>query len=196
MERAMAPLRLLAAALVLLSAAPALAVPLVFLDTDPLASGVQESRTVAPGESFDVDIVVLLEAWNPLNAFELDLLFDASVLSALAVADGGFLASPSVVFEADVTAPDVNFAAFTLGPGEASGLGILGKVHFEAAAAGTSELVLADVKLSAPFGVPLPAALRHGSIRVVPAVPEPRAAALFALGCALVARGLRRPRRR
>jgi hypothetical protein len=198
MERAMPPLRLLAAALVLLWAAPALAIPFVEVDTDPLAPGVQASRTVAPGESFDVDIVITVDALAPLNAFELDLLFDASVLSALAVADGGFLAAPRFVIEADVAAPDVNLAIFTLGPGAVTGFGVLGSIHFEAAAAGTSALALANVKLSGPFAGPIPALLVDGSIEVrepgPQPVPEPRAALLFGLGFAFVARRLRRPR--
>jgi hypothetical protein len=209
MKWRMAPLPLLAALLVALSAAPALAVPLVAVDTDPLAPGVQASRTVEIGESFDIDIVISgVEASRPLHTFELDLLFSDAVLSALSVVAGGFLAEPSSVLAADVTPPDVTLLAATLGSGVASGDGVLGSIRFEAAAPGTSGLLFAEVKLATSFlyfdpdlDVPLgiERTLQGGSITVrepsSEPIPEPRAALLFGLGCACVAGSLRGPRR-
>lgn len=153
----------------------------ISVDLDPGTAGVQSDLTVAPGNSFFVDIFVSgVPVATPLNAFEFDLDFNSSVVSAVSVVSGGFLLAPVIVSENNVAPPDVNFAAATLLPAGASGDGVLAQVAFNAAAGGMSALTLNDVNLSRPFGIPITGfTLSNGSITVV---SEPATLLLFGAG--------------
>ncbi len=184
-----------------LAAGTARALPVVAVDLDPATTGVQDTLTLAAPAQFSVDIVVSgVDPVTPLNAFELDLDFAPAVLRALSVSSGGFLRAPTIEVENDVGTTSVGFAEATLLPTGASGAGVLASVLFETVGGGTSALDLNDVILSAPFGVPIPtAAVRDGKVAVTGAgpepIPEPSAAALFALGSVLVAHRLAGRRR-
>jgi hypothetical protein len=158
--------------------------------------------SVEAGSSFSVDILISgVEAGSPLNAFEFDLLFDGSVLSATSVSDGGFLLAPVFQLQNSVGAVRVEFAEVTLLPSGASGAGVLATIGFDALLPGVSVLDLTNVVLSAPFGIQIAtAAVLDGSVSVLTpgtpgsVVPEPSAMALWALGFSVV--GLRLRRRR
>lgn len=198
--RSSAPLLLctLGLAALALGAAPASALPVVSVDVDPDTPGIQASRNVGPASSFEVDIVVDgIDTSTPLNGFEFDLLFDAAVLTATSVVDGGFLLAPVFVVQEDIGAVSVEFAEVTLGPFGATGGGVLATVGFDAVGLGSSDLDLENVVLSAPFGVRIPTdAIEDGVIVVgdetTPVIPEPASAVVFGVGCLLVGRRLRR----
>ena len=157
----------------------------ISVDLDPGTAGVQSALTVAPGDPFFVDVFISgVPAATPLNAFEFDLDFNPSVVSAVSVGIGGFLLAPAIVSESNVAPPDVNFAAATLLPAGASGDGVLAQVAFNAVADGISALTLNDVNLSRPFGVPLTGfTLSNGSVTVASvSVSEPATLLLFGAG--------------
>ncbi len=135
----------------LMLAGPSHAVAIVSVDMDPSSPGVQSTRTVQQGDMFDVDIFI--EGVTNLSAFEFDLSFNGSVLTANDVVDGGFLADPVFVVEKVIGASAIMFAESTLGLNTASGDGALATASFTADAAGMTTLDLSNVALSAPFGV-------------------------------------------
>ncbi|MDJ0847587.1 MAG: cohesin domain-containing protein [Myxococcota bacterium] len=196
--------RLLVLLAALLLPASASAVPMVSMDTDPDASGVQASSTVLLGSTFEVDAVVDVDA-DELSGFQIMIGYDPAVLGALDVVDGGFLLEPVFEVVKDVGALRVSFAEVTIGSTGATGSGVLATLSFEALGLGTSPLDIIEsgdptetVILSAPFGVPLCGVpgqvacdVGDGSITVV---PEPRAAMLLMLG--VVSLALRQPGRR
>jgi hypothetical protein len=172
-------IEILAGACVLAATPVALAVPIVSVD----APG-----TVSAGSSFSVDITI--SGVDNLNGFELDLLFDPSVLAAVFVSDGGFLGAPVFEVQNDIGLMKVEFAEVILGPGGASGAGVLATIGFDALLPGVSVLDLQNVLLAAPFGVPIPVGVLGGSVAVAPLVaviPEPTASLLYAVGFACVA---------
>jgi hypothetical protein len=176
--------RILSLLLFALLSRSAQALPLVSVDVDPDAPGVQSTRTLTLGSLVSIEILVSdVEASQPLHAFELDLAFDSAIALAISVASGGFLGSPSVVVESDFAAPDVSFAQTRLGTSGVSGAGRIVVIGFEAAGLGTTLLSLSNVLLSAPDGVPIPdLALADASLTVV---PEPAPALLLLLTAVL-----------
>ena len=147
--------------------------------------------TVESGASFSVDIRIEdVDAGSPLNAFELDLLFDASVLSPLSIAAGGFLLAPTFVLEETLGAVSVAFAELSLIPLGAIGDGVLATISFEAIGVGTSSLELTDLVLSEPFGAPIATAdIIDGTVEVEPtsAIPEPSGLLLSLVGFGIAA---------
>ena len=138
----------------LLAPLGASALPVVSVDTDTSLEGIQDTRVVAVSESCTVDILIEgVTAGEPLNAFELSLEFDSTVLSATSATLGSFLL-PTVMEPPtnNVTAPTVDFAAFTVGTVGASGSGILLNITFEVVGAGESVLRFTSLILSEPFG--------------------------------------------
>jgi hypothetical protein len=162
------------------------------VDLDPLAAGVQSTRSVALDAVLTVHVVIAgVDAGSPLNGFELDLGVDPTRLAALGASLGDFLPLPRLLIESDVTPPDVNVAAVSIGPVGGAGDGVLAVVTLRADAPGAALLALDDVVLSAPFGVPIGVgALQAATLTVV---PEAGSAACLALGAALL--GCRRRRR-
>ena len=91
-------------------ATSAAALPIVSVDTDPGAAGVDASRIVAPGSTFFVDIVVSgVEAASPLNAFEFDLFFDPSAVTAVStcLSPQGTLLAPAPESPPDGTSCEI-----------------------------------------------------------------------------------------
>ena len=173
------------------SASATASAPIVSVDADPGTAGIQATTVVAPGSSFSIDIVIeYVDPVAPLNAFELDLFFDPSVLSATSAVDGGFLLDPTFVVQNSIGVMSVEFAEVTLLPFGASGSGVLVTITFDAIGGGTSVLDLQNVILSAPFGVEiLTEAINDGAVSVV---PEPSSALLFSVGMLVVGGKLRR----
>jgi hypothetical protein len=169
--------------------------PIVSVDTDAASGGIQPSDDVTLGETFQVN--VFISDVENLQAFELDLGYDATVLTALSVQVGDFMIDPVFSF-GEQLGPPAEIQAATLGLNGASGDGVLVEVVFQATGVGTTELLLGDVKLSQPFGVRIEGAtLENGVIRVAEAggegaIPEPSAALVFAGGWLLVAGAIRR----
>ena len=176
-------------ALVLLTLSPvALALPTVSVSSPGL---------VDAGTSFSVDIMISdVDPLEPLNGFELDLIFDGSVLTATSVVDGGFLLAPTFVVQNSIGAVSVEFAEVTLLPFGASGAGTLATITFDAILPGFSDLDLTNVVLAAPFGVEISLAeVRDGSVTVrdsVNAIPEPSGMLLSAIGLSIVGVRIRR----
>lgn len=153
-----ARLALFTAALGLLLAATSAsqAAPILSVDMDPTIAGLQSTRTVVQGDMFDVDIIIDgVEAAAPLNAFQLTLSGDMSLISANSVVLGSFLLAPSITVINSVVGASATIGGATLLPAGATGDGILATVSFTADAIGITSLELSSVTLSAPFGVPI-----------------------------------------
>ncbi len=167
-------------------------------------SFVPSDATALVDDIVDVDVVVSDLGGEIVSAYDLDILYDDSILTVLSV----FLPSASlgnpVIPEAFY---DVNFA-----PGVVDMAGVsllsdaellarqggdsvnLGTISFQATALGTSGLDFVfddfnDVK--GLLGEPLDLEVGQGSVRVV---PEPSAALAFAVGAAVVGTAVRRRR--
>ena len=163
------------------------AAPVIELDVDPTTPGTQSTTTVTTGDVFSVDVLISsVEETDPLNGFQLTALFDAIVVNALNVIDGGFLPSPLVTLvDIDNAVGTVEFAAASLGVVSAFGDGVLAQIDFLATGTGASSLALSDVLLSGPFGVAIDIAAISGATVNVTAdgsVPEPPVTALLGLG--------------
>ena len=176
----------LAVAVLLVGAAPALALPVVSVDMDPGTAGIQSSLDITLGNPFSVDIVVT-DVVN-LQGFELDVVFDASVLTATGATVGDFLSAPVFTVQNSVGVMTVEVAALTLGVTGTSGSGVLATIGFDTAGTGTSTLDLTNVILAAPFGIEIfPEAIEDGSVTVREggdmggAIPEPTGAVTFLL---------------
>jgi hypothetical protein len=183
----------LLAAAVVIGASTASAVPIVSVDADPVTPGIQDTRTVAAGEIFDVDVVIAgIEESAALHAYELDVAYDPAVLTGLALVDAGFLGSSTFTLESDILPPDFNFAQTIVGQTGVVADGVLLTLRFQAGHSGESLLDLNDVLLSAPRGVPIALAGVADARIVVEPIPEPHAVALFLGGFAVVAAGLAR----
>lgn len=174
------------------------ATPIVALDASPGSPGIQAEGTAEVGDVLTVDVVLFgLSGGESVGGFEIDIGFDPAVLLALSVSGGSFLTPPTFVVQEEVGFAQIQFTEVSLVPIGATGDGVLATLSFEAIGVGQALLDI-SAALAAPFGVPLPAAAVEGAtIRVGSApIPEPRGAALFAVGAGLVARHLRRGSRR
>jgi hypothetical protein len=183
------------AAMVLAVAGAARAAPIVSVDTVRNTPGIQPTRSVAVGTAFEIDVVVAgVAAPDVLTGYELDLVFDTSVLALAAVQDGGFIPYPLFIFDVTPGPTGVHVWAAIRSFGEgAVGDGILLRVVLEALRPGESSLVLEEVALGRPFSAvigPIPlGGIEHGSVQVV---PEPATGLLLGLGCGALAGGRRR----
>jgi hypothetical protein len=158
------------------------------------------------GDSVSVDVVATALGSDVIGSFDLDVLFDSSVLLATNVVFGTALGSEAL-FEAFTdfdltTAGVVDFA-------EVSFLSLaqldvlqsdpitLATLHFNIIGPGQSALTFrldVDNVVTDADGDPLEVVTRSGSVGTSTAVPEPSAALVFAAGCALVATRVRRAR--
>lgn len=163
-------------------------------------------QTVTPGASVDVDIVISGLGANvapTLSAFDLDVSFDPSVLSFVAVTfgldlgapgidafvSGGLLGGPVRVDLAEASL--LSNAVLDASQPDAF---VMATLHFTALGLGTSPLAITQAVLANTAGGSIPADLTGASVDVV--VPEPGAFALVALGVGgLAFARRRRPRR-
>jgi hypothetical protein len=158
------------------------------------------------GGSFTLDLVVagLGDGAAPsLGAYDLDVLFDASLLSLDSVSFGALLGGPadSLRDAGELVAGtwDVSELSF-LSPSELDALQpgsfVLATLGFSALADGVTSVTLGNALAGDGFGRPLE--LQLGAARVEigggAVVPEPGAALLFGLGALAVARTRRRAR--
>jgi hypothetical protein len=99
----------------LLSVAPAAAIPLISIDMDPSVLGIQNSLTVDPGDIFAVDIVFTGDGATTFDTIMLDVAFN-DMGSQLAWSGGpttGTLAGTAPIFALDI------FGGFATFPGNA-----------------------------------------------------------------------------
>ncbi len=170
-------------------------------------SAVPGMQDVEIGGSTTIDILISDLGGEIVSAYDLDLLYDASVLLATDVVFGTSLGDElffEVFGDFDLSVAGlVDFAQLslldddTLFPLQGGQEVVVARVVFEAVATGTSGLSFAfdafnDVKGRDAAVLPIEAGM--GSIRVTDsgaAIPEPSSAVLFAVGLLLTRRRLR-----
>jgi hypothetical protein len=169
------------------------ALPILAIDLDPATPGIQTTAQIGVGEQLSFDVVIVnVDAGAPLNAFQLEVRFDAARLSGVSVVVGPFLAPPTLPIEQGFGTGTALLAATTLGPGGASGAGVLGTIRLEGVSPGTSPLTLANVVLSQPFGVELGV----GGLGSAELIVVPETGSGVAVGFGLLLLRLRLPRSR
>ena len=120
---------------------------------------VPSATSVPAGAFFTVDVVVDT-GFQPVQAFELSVLFDPALIVATGTVD------PDPGFDDDgslLVAPVLNLAAGTLGPivdlrhgPSAAGAFVAATLHFQAVAGtGTGWVFIADGGLASPSGQPI-----------------------------------------
>ncbi len=161
------------------------------------------SQTVAVGDSLAVDLVISDLDGEIVSAYDLDVTYDASILSATNVTFGPFLGDEfffEVFNDFDLSGPGVVDLAqlsllsdFELALMQPDSF-VLATLEFDAVGLGTSSL---DFVFDAPNGIqgrdalPLDIAAQSGSASVV---PEPGAALLFVVGGVVFGRAIKRAR--
>jgi hypothetical protein len=165
---------------------------------------VPSSQTVPLGADAAVDLVIsgLGDFTAPsLGAFDLDLTYDASVLSAASVTLTSFLGD--AIQGADLSTPGFIdlFVISLLSPLELDALQpesfVLATLSFDAIALGTSLLALTQVVAGDAFGADLGATAGSGSITVTSSqtpVPEPSLIGFLLMGALGLALRRRRSR--
>lgn len=142
------------------------------------------NSTVLPGGAFDV--AVQLMDVTDLYAYQFDISFDPTVVSALSVMEAGFLqgggstfffpgAIDNVLGTVTLTAGSLQGAVSGVG-----GTGALTMLRFQGIGLGTSAIGLSNVVLLDSASGEIAATIRSGSVDVV--IPEPAPAPLIALG--------------
>lgn len=196
-------LRFVLIALAVLATTPASAATIAFEPAD---------QTVGLGALATVDIVVSDLGAEIVSAYDLDILYDSSIVTATDVVFTTLLGDElffEVLNDLDASAPGVVDLAqlsllsdadlFALQGGDSV---VLASIMFEAVGVGSSALdfVLDDVNdIKGRLGEILPIDPTGGVIRVEGSgsvIPEPSAATLFSIGFAVSASSLRRCRER
>jgi hypothetical protein len=162
------------------------------------------SQTVGPGDPVLVEVVVSDLGGEIVSAYDLDVTYDASVLSATGVTFG-LLLGDELLFEvlnaSDVSVPGlVDFAQVSLlSDAELAALQsdpfTLATLEFDAIGVGTSPLVFdAFNDITGRNALVLDVDPESGSVTVI---PEPHSALVFALGAFVVGTAVarKRPRR-
>ena len=151
------------------------------------------STTVEPGDAVTLDIDI--SNVTDLYAFQFNLGFDPSVLTATAITEGAFLpgGGPTLFIPGavDNVAGTIAFTADTLVslvPG-LTGSGTLATVQFNALALGTSAITLSNIFLLDSSLNLIDSSLSSGTVTAkAAAVPEPSTGFLF--GIALISLGV------
>jgi hypothetical protein len=187
---------LLASLLAALAAPPAGAISIALLPA---------SVDAAVGGSFDLDVVVSGVGTSSLGAYDLDITFDGSLLSFTSLDYGDALSDPldpassiqvtPVMGAGVVDFAEVSLLSHTELQGIQTALGdpfTIATLRFTVTAEGTSTVAISQaLAAGGPTGGALPVT-SLGAARVTGAVgsvvPEPGAAALFALGLLAVLR--------
>jgi hypothetical protein len=155
----------------------------------------------AAGSSFAVDVKI--SGATDVYGFQFDLLFNPGILAGTGVAEGTFLSAGGPTFFSAGTIDNVGGSVsstfdslVSFVPG-VNGNGTLAVLNFNALAAGTSALSLANVLLVDSFGLPITGfSTSPGSVTIGgrTAVPEPSSLLLLGAGLAamLVAAALRK----
>ncbi len=154
------------------------AVPYGWANAVPALSIQPGSATAIPGDTVTLDIDI--SNVSDLYAFQFDLGFDPSVLSATAITEGAFLpGGGSTLFIPGTIDNVVGTIAFTadtlisLLPG-VTGSGTLATVQFNASALGTSAITLSNVFLLDSNLNPIDSNVSGGTAHInAAAVPEP-----------------------
>jgi hypothetical protein len=169
-------------------ATPSSAMPILSLDLDPGTPDIQTSAVIGAGDSISIDVLIAsVEAAEPLNAFQLEIVFEGLVAAVSMAAFGDFLVGPVQPLQNVLGADRVSLAAVTLGPGAAFGAGRLASLTLVGVGAGTTSLAIENAVLSRPFGVAIDgASLETASLRVV---AEPATLTLLVLGLATASLG-------
>jgi Cohesin domain/PEP-CTERM motif len=160
-------------------------------------------HTAAVGDTFQLDIAIANVA--DLFAYQFDLNFNPSILSALGVLDGGFLTSGggtsvfggAFALTLDNTTGVITILDSLLGPAPpatgAIGGGTLASITFTALASGSSAIEFANAIFEDSLGNSLDAQLTGGHVDVAGGsgepspVPEPGTLTLMASGLAIAA---------
>ena len=181
----------------LLAMAPSVAraLPVLAVDTDPDAPGIQLSAEIPAGSPITVEILIFgVSGSVPLFGYQLSLVFDASLVSGTSVDDGGFLIAPVIgaSLEPSVSG-QIGYGATTLSSIGASGAGVLARIRLAGLAPGTTALDLSGIVLATVLepGVVQPIPFDPSQSGSLTIVPEPGSALLLALALGL-AHALRR----
>jgi hypothetical protein len=168
---------------------------------DAISIALVPSSVVVPvGASFGVDVVVsgLGDGAVPsLGSYDIDLSFDPALLAVGTVSFGVFLGAPDVSLVSVATSPGlVDFAEVSLAPPDLidalqPGSFSVATVTFTSIAAGTSAIDFGAVLLGDAVGRELAVDTLRAA-KVVSPIPEPAAAAVFAIAVAMVAWSERR----
>lgn len=174
-------------------------------DSIPTVSIQPQTTTVFGGNTFTLDVNI--SNVSDLFAFQFDLGFNPSILSAVSIMEGSFLPGggttffiPGAIDNVGGTIAATADSLIGLIPG-GTGSGTLAEVEFKALGSGTNGISLSNAQLLDSSLSPIPFETAPGSVDVtgVAAVPEPSAVLLVgaALLCVigLRARVFRRPRR-
>lgn len=155
------------------------------------------SPSVFQGDNVGLNLV--MSGISDLYAYQLDVGFNPSVLSASSVTEGPFLSGGGGTFffpgTIDNTAGTISFVADSLFgvTSGVSGSGVLAAVHFIAIAPGTSSITLFNISALDSFGQGLTVGSVGGLVSVS-AIPEPGTIPLAGVGaaCLLLARSMSR----
>jgi len=179
------------AALWLVAAGSAGAAPIVSVDMEPHASGIQTALTVLPETTFEVDVVVSGVPAPGFNVYVVALGFDTEVLGVAEIFDLYFADLFFLEIAHSDTGVEVSAGFRSFGGGEFDD-GPMFRVIFEAAQPGESPIEIQSAVLQASFFDPPVPPPVIGGAGTVPVVPEPATAVLLGLGCAALARARRR----
>ena len=160
------------------------------------------SLTVGVGQPFSLDMAA--SDVTDLFAFQFDIAFDPTMLSATSIVEGQFLpGAGTTAFTPGTIDPVLGLISITADTlfgaiSGASGSGVLATVFLMPTAAGTSAVVLSGVILLDSSLLDIQTTLASGSVTVTPAsqVPEPATISLVGvmLAIGLARRGRRLPR--
>jgi len=125
---------------------------------------------IAKQSGIEAIVDIEVEGAKNLSGFQLDLEFEPNLLEVIEVTEGHFLKSDGV--STVWTPPKIdnklgeitNITSARISPKGADGSGVLASIIFKAYKAGTSPLIIRNIKLSDPFATNIPAVGERGSL--------------------------------